>query len=288
MRIVDKLMAGAPAFSFEFFPPKDELGKEQLFRTIADLRGYEPTYVSVTYGAGGSTRRMTVELVRRIKAEAGLETMAHLTCVGATREEIAQVLDQIRDAGVENVLALRGDPPKGESCFVKTEGGFAYASELAEFIHSRYPFCLAAACYPEKHVEACDLETDLRNLKRKVDAGVELLVTQLFFQPRDYFSFVDKARAIGIAVPIIPGIMPITNLSQIKRFTSMCGARIPEELLERLEATGGDADAVRRIGVEHATRQCRELLAGGAPGIHFYTLNRSRATVQILEALRRG
>jgi methylenetetrahydrofolate reductase (NADPH) len=288
MRIVDKLVAGAPAFSFEFFPPKDEAGQEQLYRTIAALRGYEPAYVSVTYGAGGSTRRLTVDLVRRIKAEAGLETMAHLTCVGSTAEDVAQVLDQIRDAKVENVLALRGDPPKGEACFVKTDGGFEYASELIEFIKARYSFCLAAACYPEKHVEAADPDTDLANLKRKVDAGVELLVTQLFFRPEDYFVFVDKARSVGITVPIIPGIMPITNLSQIKRFTSMCGARIPEQLLARLEATAGDAEAVRRIGVEHAIRQCPALLDGGAPGVHFYTLNRSRATVEILEALRRA
>jgi methylenetetrahydrofolate reductase (NADPH) len=288
MRIVDKLVAGAPAFSFEFFPPKGESGKEELYRTIAALRGYEPAYVSVTYGAGGSTRRLTVDLVRRIKTEAGLETMAHLTCVGSTQQEIGQVLDEIRDAGVENVLALRGDPPKGESCFVKTEGGFAYASELVRFIRERYTFCLAAACYPEKHVEAPDADADLANLKRKVDAGVELLVTQLFFRNADYFGFVDRARAVGITVPIIPGIMPITNLSQIKRFTSMCGAQIPEDLLLRLEATGGDAEAVRRIGVEHAIEQCRALLAGGAPGVHFYTLNRSRATVEILEALRRG
>jgi methylenetetrahydrofolate reductase (NADPH) len=287
MRIVDKLLAGAPAFSFEFFPPKDEVGKEQLYRTIAALRGYEPTYVSVTYGAGGSTRRLTVDLVRRIKAEAGLETMAHLTCVGSTVQEVEQVLDQIREAKVENVLALRGDPPKGEACFVKTEGGFEYASELISFIRERYSFCLAAACYPEKHVEAPDIDTDLANLKRKVDAGVELLVTQLFFRPQDYFGFVDRARAVGISVPIMPGIMPITNLSQIKRFTSMCGAHIPEQLLIRLEATGGDADAVRRIGVDHAIQQCRALLDGGAPGIHFYTLNRSHATVDILEALRR-
>jgi methylenetetrahydrofolate reductase (NADPH) len=288
MRIIDKLARGGTAFSFEFFPPKDEAGQEQLFRTIADLRGYEPAYVSVTYGAGGSRRRLTIDLVGRIKAEAGLETMAHLTCVGATSGEIAQVLDQIRAAGVENVLALRGDPPKGEHAFVSTDGGFQYASELVGFIRGRWDFCLAAACYPEKHIEAPDPETDLANLKRKVEAGVELLVTQLFFDPADYFSFVARARAAGIDRPIIPGIMPITNFSQIKRFTAICGATIPPELLDRLEASAEDPEAVRRIGVEHATRQCRALLAGGAPGIHFYTLNRSRATVEILEALRRG
>ncbi len=287
MRIADKLKLDKPSFSFEFFPPKDEAGQEQLFRTIADLRGYAPTYVSVTYGAGGSTRRLTVDLVRRIKAEAGLETMAHLTCVGSTEQELDQVLGQIRAGQVENVLALRGDPPKGESQFVKTDGGFGYASELIRYIRSRWDFCIGAACYPEKHTEAPDLDTDLANLKRKVDAGVDLLITQLFFQASDYFAFVERARAAGIGLPIVAGIMPITNLSQVKRFTAMCGARIPAELLERLEATGGEHEAVRRIGVEHAIRQCRELLDGGAPGIHFYTLNRSRATTEILEALRR-
>ncbi|MBI3206932.1 MAG: methylenetetrahydrofolate reductase [NAD(P)H] [Myxococcales bacterium] len=286
MKIIEKLASKKPSFSFEFFPPKDEEGKERLFETVAHLAPYEPTFVSVTYGAGGSTRRLTVELTLRIERETGIECMAHLTCVGATRGEIHGVLDQLRDGGVQNVLALRGDPPQGQTGFVVTEGGFAHASELIEFVRDQYDFCLAGACYPEKHPEAPSPEADLAALKKKVDAGAEFLVTQLFFDSRDYFAFVDRARAIGITVPIFAGVMPITNVSQIKRFTAMCGAHIPADLLTRLEAVHGDAHQVRRLGVEHAIGQCRALLDGGAPGIHFYTLNRSTATVEILEALR--
>ncbi len=286
MKIVDKIARQKPSFSFEFFPPKDEAGKDRLFETVAHLGPYEPTFVSVTYGAGGSTRKLTVELVCRIQREAGLESMAHLTCVGATQKEIAGVLDQLAAEGIDNVLALRGDPPKGSTTFERSEGGFGHASELAAFIREGWDFGLAGACYPEKHPEAPDMATDLQNLKRKVDAGVEVLVSQLFFDESDFFAFVEKARGIGITQPILAGIMPITNLGQVKRFTAMCGARIPADLLARLEATGGDAEAVRRIGIEHATAQCRALLQRGAQGIHFYTLNRSHATVEILEAIR--
>ena len=259
---------------------------EQLYQTIADLRGYEPAYVSVTWGAGGSTQRLTIELVRRIKQRTGIETMAHLTCVGATRDQIGVWLDQLRDSGIDNLLPLRGDPPRGQTKFVKTDGGFAHASELVAFARQGYDFCLAAACYPEKHPEATDLASDLLHLKAKVDAGADFLITQLFFDNADYLSFVESAKKAGIDKPVLAGIMPITNLSQVKRFTAMCGARIPGELLARLEAAGNDTELVRSIGVEHAIMQCRDLLAGGAPGIHFYTLNRSPATKRILEALR--
>lgn len=285
MKIIDKLRGG-PSISFEFFPPRDQEGVTRLFEAIARLKAFAPTYVSVTYGAGGSTRKLTVELVCRIKREVGIEAMAHLTCVGATRAEIGQVLDQFEGEGIDNVIALRGDPPRGQSSFVVTEGGFAHASELIDFMRSRYSFCIAAACYPEKHPEAPSPAEDIRWAKEKVDSGAEYLITQLFFENSDYFSFVSRARDIGITVPIVPGIMPITNLSQVKRFTAMCGASIPRDLLARLESAGSDADAVAEIGVEHATMQCRELLARGAPGIHFYTLNRSTATVEILERLR--
>jgi methylenetetrahydrofolate reductase (NADPH) len=287
MKIIEKLSCEHPAFSFEFFPPKDEAGVEQLFRTVQELRPYAPTYVSVTWGAGGSTRRLTVELVRRIKQETGIEAMAHLTCVGATETDIAEVLLQLESAGIENVLPLRGDPPRGETGFVKTPGGFGNAAELVAFIRTRHDFCLGGACYPEKHPESADRETDLRYLKAKVDAGVEFLVTQLFFDNRDYFSFVERAKEIGIDRKIVAGIWPITNLSQIKRITGMCGATIPEGLLARLEAAKGDPEGVRAIGIAHATAQCRELVDRGVPGIHFYTLNRSHATVEILEALRK-
>jgi len=286
MKIIDKLALQQPSFSFEFFPPKDEPGTEQLFRTVSELRRYEPSYVSVTWGAGGSTRRLTLDLVARIKAEAGIDAMAHLTCVGASRGDIAQILEQMQRTGIENVLPLRGDPPRGQTNFVRPENGFGHASELIEFIRSGHDFCLAAACYPEKHPEASDASSDLENLKRKVDAGVDFLITQLFFDTADYFSFVEKARAQGIRRPIIPGIMPITNFSQVQRLSAMCGARIPADLAVELEAANDDGARIRAIGVRHATEQCRALLEGGAPGIHFYTLNRSTATVQILEALR--
>jgi methylenetetrahydrofolate reductase (NADPH) len=227
MKIIEKLASSSPAFSFEFFPPKDAEGTERLFRAVAELRPYEPTYVSVTYGAGGSTRRLTVDLVRRIQREVGLEAMAHLTCVGASCDEISQVLDELAAGGIDNVLALRGDPPKGDARFEKPEGGFAHANELIEFVRSRWSFCVGAACYPETHVESPSRAVDLENLQRKVVAGADFLVTQLFFEAADYFRFVEEARAIGIACPIVPGIMPITNVSQIKRFTAMCGAHIP-------------------------------------------------------------
>lgn len=286
MKIRDALSGLEPVFSFEFFPPKDAEGVDRLFQTISELRPYEPTYVSVTYGAMGSTRGLTVDLVRRIKREVGIEAMAHLTCVGSTRQEIDAVLAELEASSIENVLPLRGDPPRGETRFVRPEGGFAYASELVAFIRERYDFCLAAACYPETHPEAESPEADLEHLKAKVDAGIDFLITQLFFDNEDYFTFVERARRIGIQCPIVAGIMPITNVGQIKRFTQMCGARIPQDLLERLERADGDPQAVRAVGVEHATRQCRTLLERGAPGIHFYTLNRSTATREVLENLR--
>jgi methylenetetrahydrofolate reductase (NADPH) len=283
---ITSLLGKSPTFSFEFFPPKDQEGVTRLFQTIAELKPYEPAYVSVTYGAGGSTRKLTVELVRRIKREVGIEAMAHLTCVGATQPELGDVVDELVAGSIENVIALRGDPPRGETTFVPQQGGFAHANELIRFIRSRFDLCLAAACYPETHTEATDAPSDLVNLKAKVDAGADFLITQLFFDNADYFRFVERCRGIGIRVPIVAGIMPITNLSQIKRFTAMCGARIPDDLLGRLESAGEDADLVRSIGVEHATAQCRDLIERGAPGVHFYTLNRSRATRDILDRLR--
>ncbi|HEX6277155.1 MAG TPA: methylenetetrahydrofolate reductase [NAD(P)H] [Polyangiaceae bacterium] len=283
---ITSLLGHSPTFSFEFFPPKDEEGVARLFQTIAELRPYEPAYVSVTYGAGGSTRKLTVELVRRIKREVGIEAMAHLTCVGATSRELGEVLGELVRGSIENVIALRGDPPRGEKTFVPHPGGFAHAAELIRFVRERHDLCLAAACYPETHTEATSAESDLAHLKEKVDAGADFLITQLFFDNADYFRFVERARRAGISVPIVAGIMPVTNLSQIKRFTAMCGSRLPDELVQKLEAAGDNADAVRAVGVEHATAQCRDLLDAGAPGIHFYTLNRSPATREILDRLR--
>ncbi|MQG76069.1 MAG: methylenetetrahydrofolate reductase [NAD(P)H] [SAR202 cluster bacterium] len=286
MLIRDLLNQGTPSFSFEFFPPKTDEAFDTLVETIRELQKLHPTFVSVTYGAGGSTRRRTVDVVAKAKRELGQESMAHLTCVGSTEDELRDVLDELKAQGIENVLPLRGDPPAGTDVFEKTPGGFGYANELVSFIKKNYDFCLGVAGYPEGHQEADDFDTDLANLKLKVDAGADFVVTQMFFDNHFYFDFVEQARAIGIDVPLIPGIMPILNVEQIKRFTRMCGASIPEELLERLEAIKEDADAVRQCGVEHAAKQCRELLEGGAPGIHFYTLNRSTSTRDIFENLK--
>ena len=256
MKIIDILDSGKRTVSFEFFPPRTDAGFEELFKTIAALKPLDPDYVSVTYGAGGGTRRKTVDLVLRIRHEIGLESMAHLTCVSATREEIRRTLDNLNLGGMENVLPLRGDPPKGQEKFVKTEGGFEHASELVEFIRGRYPFCLAGACYPEVHPDAPTWETDLDNLKRKVDAGVDFLITQLFFDNDHFFRFLDRATARGVKIPILAGIMPILSVRQIKRFTQMCGAAIPAGLLSKIEAVEDDPEAVCQLGAYHATQQC--------------------------------
>jgi methylenetetrahydrofolate reductase (NADPH) len=285
MRIADRFAQPGPVFSFEFFPPRTPEAVERLYRTATELKALGPAFVSVTYGAGGSTRHLTVDLVTRIKHEIGLETMAHLTCVGHTKEELAEVLDTLAAGGIENVLALRGDPPQGQTQFVRPAGGFGYGQELARFVTANYDFCVGGAAYPEGHPEAVDREADLRHLKEKVENGAEFLITQLFFDPNDYFRFVERARAIGIHVPIVPGIMPVTNVAQIHRFTSMCGASIPDALRDLLDRVKDDDQAVIAVGVEWATDQCRRLLAGGAPGIHFYTLNRSRSAQMVFDSL---
>jgi methylenetetrahydrofolate reductase (NADPH) len=287
MRIARLFMPGAkPVFSFEFFPPQSPEGRAALLATISDLALLSPSFVSVTYGAGGSTRDRTIELVSHIKKKIGIEAMAHLTCVGSSRSELGVILDRFEAAGIENVIALRGDPPAGEKDFRVHPDGLAHAVDLVRMIREqRRTFCLAAAAYPEGHVENPSLEDDLCRLVEKVAAGVDVLITQLFFDNRHYFDFVKRARAAGITVPIVPGIMPITNVAQIERFTRLCGATIPDALHRRLEPVRDDAEAVVGIGIEHATAQCRDLLAGGVPGIHFYTLNRSRSTRTVLEAL---
>ena len=285
---IDEILADAdgPVFSFEFFPPKTEEGWRNLREALESLVALGPDFASVTYGAGGSTRDRTVEVTKWIKQELGIEAMAHLSCVGATREELEATIDEIAAAGIENVLALRGDPPRGETEWAPHPGGLRYSTELATLISSRYPFGIGGACFPEIHPEAPDLAHDLRFLKQKVDSGVSFLITQLFFDNELYFRFVEEARAAGIEVPIVPGIMPITDAGQIKTITGMCGASIPAALLEALEWRAADPDAVLQLGVSYATLQCGELLARGAPGIHFYTLNRSPATRAILSALR--
>jgi len=280
---------GEPVFSFEFFPPKTADGERALFETVEALRPLGPAYVSVTYGAGGSTRLKTVELVKRLKRESEVEAMAHVTCVGSSRDELAAVLDEVAEAGVQNVLALRGDPPRGEATFTPHPDGFRFASELVAFIRAqpaRWKFCIGAAAYPEGHIETRDLACDLAHLKLKVEAGADFLVTQLFFDNTRYFGFVDRARATGIAVPIIPGIMPFTNVEQVERFTALCGASIPPPLRAAMEVRREDADGARELGVAYATLQCADLLRRGAPGVHFYTLNRSPSTRAIVAALR--
>jgi len=287
MQISSLLARGEPVFSFEFFPPKTEGGDRALLATLAELRPLRPDFVSVTYGAGGSTRDRTVELVAYIQSDLGIEAMAHLTCVGASRAELSSVLDRLEAAGIRNVIALRGDPPAGDEAFRPHPEGLSYASQLVELIRSQNrPFCVAAACYPEKHLEAVSFDTDLEALRRKVHAGTDFLITQLFFDNRCYFDFVRRARAAGIQVPIIAGIMPITNLSQIERFTQRCGATIPARLHRALEPHREDPDKVESLSIDYSITQCRDLLGSGAPGVHFYTLNRSRATRDILTALR--
>ena len=286
MKVREIFDRGERAISFEFFPPKTDKGMESLYTTVEDLRGCRPSYVSVTYGAGGSTRDRTLDLVARIKKELGMETVAHLTCVGSSRDDIKRVLDRLVAAGVENILALRGDPPKGQEHFVKAEDGFGHVAELVAFIREDgYPVSIGAACYPEGHPETPDLDADLKYLKEKVDAGVDFLITQLFFDNQDYFAFRRRCRHARIDVPIVPGLMPVTDVGQIQRFTTMCGARIPQELFRRLRIVERDPAAVVAAGVYWTTRQAKYLLEGGAPGIHFYTLNKSSATLAVHAAL---
>jgi methylenetetrahydrofolate reductase (NADPH) len=285
MRITERL-ASQPVFSFEFFPPKTDEGESALMRTIETLRPLDPAFVSVTYGAGGSTRVRGVDVAKRIKTELGLEVLAHVTCSGSTVAELRALFGDLESAGIENVLALRGDPPKGSSAFTAVEGGLEHANDLVALLEREYDFCIGGAAYPEKHPEAASLHADLDALEKKVAAGARFLITQLFFDNRVYVDFVARVRARGIAVPVIPGIMPITNYDQIERFTQMCGASIPPRLRSELEARRGEPEAVSELGVAYATLQCADLLKTGAPGIHFYTLNKSPATRAVVSALR--
>ncbi len=285
MRIIDTLVPGKPSFSLEFSPPQTAPGWRSLWRTIGELREFEPRFVSVTYGAGGSQRGRTIEAVTRIKREHGIEAMAHLTCVGHSRAELREVLDQLRNGGIENVIALRGDPPKGSENFEPAPDGLSHGNELISFIQDQgFDFCLAAAAHPEMHPESPDRASDLKNIRLKISSGASFLVTQLFFDNAFYFDFVERARQAGINVPIIPGIMPIVDVAQIRRFTTGCGATIPARLENELQRCD-TPEAALDLGVRWATTQCAELLERGAPGIHFYTLNKSPATRLVLQAL---
>jgi methylenetetrahydrofolate reductase (NADPH) len=269
-------------FSFEFFPPKTEDGLHNLFEAIGELRSLRPDYVSVTYGAGGSTAHKTIEIVSRIKEEYGIEAMAHFTCVGSNVDQLRDTLGAMEEAGVDNVLALRGDPPRDQPQWQPVPGGFRHANELASFIREQFDFCLGGACYPEKHHEAPSAEQDLRNLAKKVGAGAEFLITQLFFDDADYWSFVARARALGIGVPIVPGIMPMRSLANLERIAALSpGSRVPRELAEALARAGGDEERSLEVGVAWAARQCHDLLARGAPGIHYYTMNLAAPTLAV-------
>ena len=285
MKIREIFKSGGRSISFEFFPPKTEQGVESLFKTIGQLKVYQPNYVSVTYGAGGSTRDRTVDIVTWIKKELGLEAMCHLTCVAQRKEDVHDVLVHLVEEGIENVLALRGDPPRGDEKFVPVEGGFRYAAELITYIHENFRFGVGGACFPEGHIDSIDLKTDTEYLKRKVDAGAEFLVTQLFYDNKDYFDFMDRVERSGICVPVIVGILPILSTPQIRRFTAFCGAKIPPALDAKLERYADHDATVREIGIEHATRQAEELWRSGVAGIHFYTLNRSYSVSKILNTL---
>jgi methylenetetrahydrofolate reductase (NADPH) len=286
MRISERLKSGRATLSFEFFPPKDDIGFWDLYRTVESLRPLNPDYVSVTCGTGHSTRRKTLDLTARIKSDIGIEALVHLTCAGCRQEEIARELDELRFRGIENILALRGDPAPGDSSYRPVEGGFRHANELVAFIRDRYDLCIGAACYPEKHPEAPSLHEDIDNLRRKVDAGVDFLITQLFFENEDFFRFQERIEQAGIGVPLIAGVMPILSVGQIKKFTQICGVRIPHDLLRKIEAVEDDPEAVRHIGMYHTTRQCLSLIERGVAGVHFYTLNRSTATRAIYQFIK--
>jgi methylenetetrahydrofolate reductase (NADPH) len=286
MRIGNIVESRRPVFSVEFFPSKTVEGRAALLDTARQLAAFDLDFVSVTYGAGGSTREGTIDITRALKEDVGLEVMAHLSCVGESREGLAAMLDRLEALGVDNVFALRGDPPRGEDEFVQPEGGFGSAAELASFIASEYEFSIGGACFPEVHPEAPDLDTDLDYLKSKVDAGAEFLITQLFFDNQVYFDFVEAARAKGIDAPIIAGIIPVTGFAHTKRICKLCDSSIPPQFEEAMLAAEGDPEAEFNLGVAYAAQQCAELLAAGAPGIHFYALNKAPATRAVLGALR--
>ncbi|PJZ70755.1 methylenetetrahydrofolate reductase [NAD(P)H] [Leptospira perolatii] len=279
--------AKGPVFSFEFFPPKTEEGEQKLYETVEELSAVSPGYITVTYGAGGSTRDKTIRLTSDLANKFKLSAAAHFTCVGGDKDQIREILQEIESVGIRNLMALRGDPPKGEGVFQKTPGGFGNASELISFIKKEgFDFCIGGACYPEKHPEAPDLDEDVDMLKKKVDSGADYLVTQLFFMNEKFESFLSLVRQKGISVPVIPGIMPITSFSQIERFRSMAACEFPPEFLVDLEQVKENPAEFYKRSVRFSVRQCRELLDNGAQGIHLYTLNQSHASYDIVKQLQ--
>lgn len=285
MKIIDILKRTRP-ISFEFFPPRAAEGIPAVLETLEELKVYRPDFVSVTYGAGGSTRAFTEEITLQAKRTAKVEVMAHLTCVGQTKEEIHGVLERLEAADIENIIALRGDPPRGSTEFVPVAEGFQHATDLLRHIKSNFNFGVAAACYPEGHTESVDLDSDLKYIKLKVDNGADFLVTQLFYDNQYFFDFLERARSGGIGVPIIPGVLPVLNSSQVRRFTAFSGSKIPPRLDQLLDKYAADDASARDMGVEYATAQVRELWDAGVPGVHFYVLNRSYSVSRILDNLQ--
>ncbi|MGC3967573.1 MAG: methylenetetrahydrofolate reductase [NAD(P)H] [Pirellulales bacterium] len=286
MNLRDAYGPGKFGLSFELFPPKTDAAEAELFHHVAELVTFRPDYITCTYGAGGSTQTKTLDVIDRVRREFAVATASHLTCVGSTVDQLRAYLIEAERRGVSNIVALRGDPPKGETEFKQVAGGLRYANELVGLIRGEFPqFGIAVAGYPEKHLEAPSLEIDMANLKRKVDQGADAVVTQLFYNNADFFEFRRRAEALGIRAPLVPGVLPVTNLAQIKRITSLCGARLPAEFTAALEAVGDDAAAQFEVGVEFAVRQVRELIDAGVPGIHFYVLNKSPATTRVLRGV---
>lgn len=281
-----KKKAGETSISFEFFPPKTDKGEQNLWQCIQELTLLNPAFVSVTYGAGGTTQDRTLRIVNRIKKETSLEPMAHLTCVGSTQAQLGELLAQYKQAGMKNILALRGDAPEGQDSFQAVQGGFSYATDLVKFMRAQQGFSIAVATYPEGHPESTGgVDDDLKYLKIKQDEGAIAAITQYFFDNDTYYRFREKAEKLGVTIPIIPGIMPIANYEQIVRFSGMCGATIPDGLHEKMQPIAGDLDAVKQMGIDVATQQCRDLLANDATGLHIYALNKSEASLAICRNL---
>lgn len=288
MSIVRAYGEGRFALSFELFPPKTPEAEQELFRNVDELVAFEPSFITCTYGAGGSTRDKTLDVVEQVRLRYRLPVATHLTCVGSTVVQLRSYLAEAVARGIENVVALRGDPPRGETAFQPVAGGLRYANELVALIRSEFAqLGVAVAGYPEKHQEAPSFDVDLANLKRKVDAGADVVITQLFYDNADFFRFRDRCDELAIDVPIVPGVLPVTNFAQVRRITALCGARLPQRFVEDLEAAGDDAEAQFEVGTEFASRQVQSLIDGGAPGVHFYVLNKSHATARVLRTVTR-
>ena len=286
MRFSEIYTGNSPSISFELFPPNTDKGIKELEERLPKLISLCPSIITVTYGAMGSTREKTLEIASMIKNQYGVDTAHHLTCVGSSNSEIEKILNDIHDNGIENIVALSGDPPRGQASFVKPENGYGLANELVSHIVNHGGFDIAVAGYPEKHIEAMDLQSDLTNLQNKVLNGANLIITQLYYDNEDFYRFVDLCRSLDINVPIVPGLMPILNTDQIKRITSMCGASIPVQLLKKLEDASGDQSKVYEIGIEHTANQAIDLLQHGVPGIHFYVLNRYFHIAEIMDRIK--